>query len=277
VISPVDDFKGKLLFIAPHMDDEALACGGLIALLPDKENIHLVYVTDGMKSPSPIVPGRDKISPDLGDIRVRESISAMTKLGVPEGNLKFLNFPEGKLKDAKAELKTELEKSISTIKPDFIFIPFRFDKHPDHLVINQTAVQIFQEKKSDVQIIEYFIYHRWRLLPGKDIRHYISSNHIIKIDISSVAQVKREALNSYKTQTTNFYAWQNRPILTSRLLDEECQNPEYFLKYDSAYQGSSIFDKSVALIHFAHQLEPTLVRWKYKTGALLNRVIRSNV
>jgi hypothetical protein len=39
------------------MDDEALACGGLIAKLPQKERIHIVYATDGMKSPAPIMAG----------------------------------------------------------------------------------------------------------------------------------------------------------------------------------------------------------------------------
>ena len=88
---------GTIVIVAPHMDDEALACGGLIAKLPHKDRIHIIYATDGMKSPAPIIPGRDKISPDLGKIRMQESIEAMKLLGVPEQNLHFLCLPEAQL------------------------------------------------------------------------------------------------------------------------------------------------------------------------------------
>jgi LmbE family N-acetylglucosaminyl deacetylase len=79
------------------MDDEVLACGGIIARLPQKERIHVIYATDGMKSPSPIVPWRDSISPDLGEVRMRESRAAMKILGVPGENTYFLNLPEAGL------------------------------------------------------------------------------------------------------------------------------------------------------------------------------------
>jgi LmbE family N-acetylglucosaminyl deacetylase len=80
------------------MDDEALACGGIIAKLPQKEQIHLVYATDGMKSPAPIMPGKDAITSNLGEVRVQESVTAMRLLGVPQQNLHFFRLPEGELK-----------------------------------------------------------------------------------------------------------------------------------------------------------------------------------
>ncbi|HSG43881.1 MAG TPA: PIG-L family deacetylase, partial [Anaerolineales bacterium] len=72
----LDHLTGTIVIVAPHMDDEALACGGLIAKLPDKQRIHLIYATDGMKSPAPIMAG-DKITHDLGEIRKNESTRAM--------------------------------------------------------------------------------------------------------------------------------------------------------------------------------------------------------
>ena len=81
--------SGTVVIIAPHMDDEALVCGGLIAKLADKDRLHIIYCTDGMKSPAPILPGKDKISPDLGRFRMDESTQAMKRLGVPEKNLHF--------------------------------------------------------------------------------------------------------------------------------------------------------------------------------------------
>ena len=71
------------MIVAPHMDDEALACGGLIAKLPHKDRVHIIYATDGMKSPAPIIPGRDKISPDLGKTRMQEFDRSNEIIGRP--------------------------------------------------------------------------------------------------------------------------------------------------------------------------------------------------
>jgi LmbE family N-acetylglucosaminyl deacetylase len=259
------------------MDDETLACGGLIAKLSDKGRIHLVFATDGMKSPSPIVPGRDFISPDLGEIRVQESISAMASLGIPIENLSFLRLPEAQLQKHDQELQERLLKHIFDIKPDHIFIPFRYDRHPDHLLINRVVTEAYKQGLHQSQIVEYFVYYRWKLLPLRDIRKYIKPQCLIKINIDDVAEVKRMALDCYKSQTTIYYPWQTRPILQSTLLDEECQNPEHFLMYDPYYSGTAVFTKSVFWIRVAHRLEPFLQRWKYLTGAILKRVIHNNV
>lgn len=259
------------------MDDEALACGGLIAKLPDKRRIHLAYATDGMKSPSPIIPGRDFISADLGDIRVQESISAMASLGVPTENLHFMRLPEAQLHKHAWELQDRLLKHMGEVQPDYIFMPFRYDRHPDHLIINKIITEAYQQGIHQAQILEYFVYYRWKLLPLRDIRKYISPQHLIKIKIDDVATLKRMALDHYKSQTTIFYPWQTRPILTSKLLDEECQNPEYYLLHDPAYPDTAIFTKSVYWIRVAHRLEPFLQRWKYLAGAILKRVMHNNV
>jgi LmbE family N-acetylglucosaminyl deacetylase len=36
-------FGGVILVIAPHMDDEMLACGATLAALPDKQSVHIIY------------------------------------------------------------------------------------------------------------------------------------------------------------------------------------------------------------------------------------------
>jgi hypothetical protein len=90
---PAEVFQGVVVITVPHMDDEVLACGGTIARLPQKDQIHLIYATDGSRSPAPALPGFDAASPDLGLIREQESRAALKLLGVPEKNLHFLGFP----------------------------------------------------------------------------------------------------------------------------------------------------------------------------------------
>jgi hypothetical protein len=124
----------------------------------------------------------------------------------------------------------------------------------------------------NAQLIEYFVYYRYRLLPKRDIRKYIKPQFLYELNISEVAHQKREALNCFTSQTTIYYPWQTRPILTSSLLDQECQNPEYFLMSNGYHSGAAIFETAVLLIRIAHRIEPILVRWKYVMSSILKGI-----
>lgn len=255
------------------MDDEALACGGLIAKLPDRQRIHIIYATDGMKSPAPIMSG-DEITPDLGAVRRNESTQAMKLLGVPEKNLHFLNLPEAELKDHLPVLQKSLGDKLKELAPRFIFVPFRYDRHLDHLAVNHTVVSLLKQGSLQAQLIEYFVYYRWRLLPKRDIRKYIQPQYLFKLDISDVTKLKRRSLDCFASQNTIFYPWQTRAILTSTLLDEECANPEYFLM-NASPSGTAVFSNLILWIRLAHRLEPILLRWKYLTFSTLKRVFKN--
>jgi LmbE family N-acetylglucosaminyl deacetylase len=253
------------------MDDEVLACGGLIARLAHKERVQLIYATDGQRSPAPILPGRDQVSAALGEVRVSESMAAMRSLGVPPDNLQFLRLPEAELARHQSALKASLRRLLEAAQPDFVFIPFRYDRHPDHLVINQVVTQGRQHGWITAQLVEYFVYYRWRLLPRRDVRCYIEPHHLMQVEIASVAAEKRAALDFFRTQVTHYYAWQTRPILTARLLDEECRQPEVFLWHAPGVPGAAVFRHATLWIRLVHRLEPVLQKWKYLGGALLKR------
>jgi LmbE family N-acetylglucosaminyl deacetylase len=269
-------FTGTIVIVAPHMDDEALACGGLIAQLPDKQRIHLIYATDGMKSPTPIMAG-DEISPDLGKVRMNESVQAMKLLGVPEQNLHFLCLPEAQLEKNISALQEPLTGKLKQLAPQHIFVPFRYDRHLDHLAVNHVIVSAVEQGILQSRLTEYFVYYRWRLLPKRDIRKYIKPQYLFTLDISDVANFKRQSLDCFASQTTIYYPWQTRPILTSTLLDEECANPEYFLIANASLSGTAVFSNLILWIRLAHRLEPLLLRWKYLALSLLKRVFQTRV
>jgi LmbE family N-acetylglucosaminyl deacetylase len=273
-VEPAERFPGTIMIIAPHMDDEVLACGGTIAMLPQPERIHVVYATDGMKSPSPIVPGVDSITPDLGELRMKESKAAIKQLGVPEENAHFLCLPEAELKKHVPALRNSLQELIDRVQPAHILMPFRYDRHLDHLAINHVITALHRQGRCRAALTEYFVYYRWRLLPARDVRRYIQPQHLFKVDTKRVANQKRLALDCFKSQTTIFYPWQTRPILTSILLDEESYNPELFLQYDPAAPGAAVFARAILWIRVVHRLEPFLQRWKYRLGALWRRGVQ---
>lgn len=273
LIDPIGEFQGVILIAAPHMDDGVLACGGTIAMLPGKDRIHIVYATDGMASPTPVVPWRDSVSPDLGDVRAREAKAAMGTLGVPEENIEFLGLPEGELKENGRALVSSLRERIGRLNPSRILMPFRYDRHVDHLALNHAVIAACQEGLYKGDLLEYFVYYRYRLLPAGDMRDYIHPQHLLEVNIEDVSARKRVALDHFRSQTTRFYAWQTRPNLTSQLLDEVSRAPELFLRYDASAPGPAVFDRNVLWVRLAHWLEPVVKRRKDQTVALATRTL----
>ncbi|HZD55610.1 MAG TPA: PIG-L deacetylase family protein [Anaerolineales bacterium] len=264
---PNELFKdGILLVLAPHMDDELLACGGTIALLEDKDRIHVIYATDGSRSPVPIFPWLARTSPDLAQIRSDEAKAALNILNIPERNLHFLGFPDGNLKDYPDELCQSLVQQIAKINPKFIFVPFRYDRHPDHIALYSAIRKAVDSHCSEAIVFEYFVYYRYRLLPGGDIRKFIYPEFLFTVAIGESSDLKLRALNCYQSQTTKAYKWQDRPILTRERVHEVSHLPEVFLQYDPNFRGSKVFVRGGNWIRFVHHVEPVL---KQKKEALL--------
>ena len=271
---PNEIFPGRILVIAPHMDDCVLACGSTIHQSDGKARIHVVYATDGMKSPSPIVPWRDRITADLGDVRRSEARAALGSLGIPPENVHFLDLPEARLKRHYDRLAEALNALVLLLDPQHIFMPFRYDRHPDHLAVNRVITSGYRAGLYRPEIAEYFIYYRWRLLSGGDVRKRIDPKYMLEVPVRDTYEAKLAALGLFKSQTTRYYEWQTRPILTPVLLDEVSGTPEYFMRFDPAVNGARVFTGRVFWIRIVHKLEPFLQKVKYFGGAFLLRVFR---
>jgi LmbE family N-acetylglucosaminyl deacetylase len=115
------------------------------------------------------------------------------------------------------------------IAPVTILVPFRYDWHRDHVAVHRTMARAHAEGGLPGTLVEYFVYTQRRLLPGNDIRACLAAGSVWAVDITPVADIKRQALECYRSQTTRFFEWQRRPILTSDVLTRACASPEVFL------------------------------------------------
>jgi LmbE family N-acetylglucosaminyl deacetylase len=264
-------FNGIILVAAPHMDDEVLACGGTIARFPQKDRIHLIYATDGSRSPVPSCPWMGKPAPDLAQIRMQEAREAMAVLGVPEKNLRFLGLEDGQLDRHSRELVSMMSRAIVETKPDQIFIPFRYDRHPDHLALTRATLNALHILEYDAHVYEYFVYYRFRFLSGGDIRRFIRPELLSSVDIRPFSSRKKEALLRYRSQTTCLYGWQRRPILPQERVEEVSNSPEVFLTYDLVYPGPSVFASAAHWIRVVHRVEPWLKQTKEHMLALFRQ------
>jgi len=94
----------RLLIVAPHPDDEALGCGGLIqeALRAGAE-VHVVLMTNGDASELALIFGERELPSgpgsfiDLGRKRQQESLRALAGLGLNASHVHFLGFPNNGL------------------------------------------------------------------------------------------------------------------------------------------------------------------------------------
>ena len=118
VVDPEELFQGVLALAIPHMDDEVLACGGTIAGLPHKERIHCIYATNGAMSPVPPYPWLGTVSSELAAIRMEEAREALKVLGIPEENIHFLGFPDGRLASHLSDLEQALIALIHKLQPE---------------------------------------------------------------------------------------------------------------------------------------------------------------
>lgn len=275
-IDPADIFSGTLLILAPHMDDEVLACGGTMAGLPRKDRVHVVYATDGTRSPVPAASTPDASAPELESIRMQEARAAMAILGIPESNLYFLGLPDGALQQQEKELTPALVETMHGTRPDQILAPFRYDRHPDHLALYRATLQAVAAACPWAELYEYFVYHRYRLLPGGDIRRFIRPHLRMSVNIQLWSAKKKQALQSYRSQTTLFYSWQARPILPQKRVDDVSRQPEIFLKYDPGFPGPDVFGHGQAWIRLMHLVEPLLKHRKDQMLGMLKRGLAGN-
>ncbi len=226
---PENLLQGVVLVLVPHFDDEILGCGGMLAMLPAKERIHLVFATAG--DSLPIATQRESSMPaTIGQIRKQESLAALAHIGIPANHLFFLDLPEKHLTAEQARLTDEIAGIIQRVRPNIILVPFRFDQHPDHLALASAGRRAAATHAPDAAIMEYFVYVNYPLLPRKDIRRYCQPDLLYEMDISPAAEMKKQALNLFTSQTTIFYPDQCRPVLSPELVATYAAGPEYLLR-----------------------------------------------
>jgi LmbE family N-acetylglucosaminyl deacetylase len=138
------------MLIAPHPDDEALACSVILQqAVRAGAAIRIVYVTDGDDNPWPqrVLERRWRLNASdrkrWGKLRRAEALAALRVLDIHSGDVQFLALPDQRLtdlllRDCNSAL-TRLIQVIEDWSPTDILAPSLSDIHPDH---NAVAVMM---------------------------------------------------------------------------------------------------------------------------------------
>lgn len=187
---------GPLLVVAPHPDDEALGCGGLIAdCVARQQPVHVLVLTDGAGSHP-----NSKSYPKqrLVDVRAAESRAAMGELGLPESCVAFGGLPDTRAPLSGARLRRAAQvmaEHAAARRVTTILTSWPGDPHHDHLAAYRIAALAAATLRAGL-----FCYPVWgwtvsdaTLVPALSPRGF-------RLDISAHLAAKRRAIACYRSQ-----------------------------------------------------------------------------
>ena len=207
--------QSKVLVVAPHPDDETLGCGGAIALLRFLGgDVRVLVMSDGTLSH----PRSQKFPASvLRSLRESETLSALKILGVQASAVTFLGLKDGSVPILNSSVKSRAVEAcrhyLAEIAPQTIFLPWRYDPHPDHRASWNLIYTALREMSLSPRLIEYPIWD-WDeeqqgtgVGRGGDNFEEMSATpaQVIgwRLDIETVLELKNSAITAYRSQTTN--------------------------------------------------------------------------
>jgi len=144
-------FGKSVLVVAPHQDDEAIGCGGALALQAGAgQRAFVVFLQDGADGHDEIGMTRD----GLVSLRNEESRRAAAVLGLESPC--FLGFAD--LGASIREAAGRLQRIIRERHVDAIFAPFIFDAHPDHRFANYALAEALEPISWPVRVFGYEVW-----------------------------------------------------------------------------------------------------------------------
>lgn len=186
--------KNKLLIIAAHPDDEILGCGGTIAKLKSENEIHVIFMTNGVSS-----RGKNKKK----EIEQRKNSTKKLFKYLSLSKPTFLNLPDNQMdKVPLLKIVKKLEKKIRAIRPYTIFTHYSHCLNVDHKVTFEAVITACRpiNKLSVKKILSFEIPSstEWALYKDKQFQ----PNYFI--DISEQINEKIKLIKFYKKELRNY-------------------------------------------------------------------------
>jgi bacillithiol biosynthesis deacetylase BshB1 len=176
----------SILIIAPHPDDAELGMGGSIAKLAAQgHRVHILDMTSGEPTP-------------LGDpvTRVAEAKAAAMILGVERTQLDLPNRQV--VHDIPSRHK--LAAVIRVHRPDWLFVPYPIDAHPDHVAVTKIAEDARFDAKLTKTNIPGDPWHPKRIIYYFCTHLRLNIEPTFCLDISDTIEKKMATVSAYQSQ-----------------------------------------------------------------------------
>lgn len=179
----------RLLVIAPHPDDEAIGCGGLLAKYGKNTDV-LCVNSSGVK-----YAGDIDCAETIADNRIREFYNVMDMAGVHFSWIaKIWGVPP--MFDGIMNNLYNYVSKFDYAQYDYIFIPDFNDGHREHRYISRELVPTMLENVELKKTVRIGLYEVWAAI--NDPNYYL--------DISDVINEKEKFINGYISRGSADYA-----------------------------------------------------------------------
>tara|TARA_R110001583_G_scaffold185149_1_gene345103 strand:+ start:8518 stop:9285 length:768 start_codon:yes stop_codon:yes gene_type:complete len=140
----------NILIVAPHMDDEIIACGGVMHKYAQQgANVSVIFMTDGKE-------GNSNYDPlELINLRREESRKACHSLGVRD--LVFLDNPEKYLKNSEENQKV-IKNLVEVKNIEAIYYPMAFDGNRDHVATSWIVLDALKKLNTCIKLYGYCVW-----------------------------------------------------------------------------------------------------------------------
>ncbi len=158
--------RGRVLVIAPHIDDDVIGAGGSLrkhVLAGDA--VKVVYFADCTEE------------------RMREAEEAADVMGFVD--LEFLGYESRSLLE-NSDVPGRLSAIIDRFNPEFVYLPSLFDRHNDHLAVNHHLAVLHGRNGYGFTICACEIWTA--LVPN------------LVINIADTIEAKKEAISRHRSQ-----------------------------------------------------------------------------
>jgi len=200
-------FNNKVLILSPHMDDEVLGCGGLIAQIADKEPalLHIHYFNDF----HPLFDART--------LR-KENEKLISKIGCTKSV--SLHKKVNRLDSIPiAEHINEIEGLINTYSPDTLLVTFP-SYNQDHRRIFEATITATRPHDKNFFVKNILVYEQPETIQANRIITNFTPHIFQPIDINK----KIELYKIYKTQIRKYRTFDHLKYLAG-LRGMQCNFP----------------------------------------------------
>ena len=172
--------RARVMVLAPHFDDESIACGGTLLLhAAAGSDVRIVFVSDSSGALADPAAAAQLMA--TRRLEMQQVAAALSPASVVE-----LGFPDGALVRDERAIAQRLAEELQAFRPDQVLCPFPVDAHADH---QATALAFAASTELAGWRGEVLAYEVWSTLWPN-----------MAIDIGGVADEKARLIRLYASQ-----------------------------------------------------------------------------